>query len=241
LAEGPVCGFVSASKISVPGAGGDRFDNRVVGPQIRVKSGLPVLNRTRQRRLWRDALSSPSIVELVHRHFKAVRAFTALTDVAGAPRPARSGEKSGRQCRQWTSAIVLGVLQHAEQRQAKGKTMTASPKQKFLVLYLVPSSVVADWSKTDPATRQPAEQKMREEWGKWMGANGKMIISTEAGGKTKRITSNGVSDTKNDIMLCSFVEAETHEAAAKAFENHPHLQIPQSSIEVMSVRPMGAH
>jgi hypothetical protein len=119
--------------------------------------------------------------------------------------------------------------------------MTASPKQKFLVLYLVPSSVVADWSKTDPATRQPAEQKMREEWGKWMGANGKMIICTEAGGKTKRITSNGVSDTKNDIMLCSFVEAETHEAAAKAFENHPHLQIPQSSIEVMSVRPMGAH
>ena len=119
--------------------------------------------------------------------------------------------------------------------------MTDSPKQKFLVLYLVPSSVVADWSKTDPATRQPAEQKMREEWGKWMGANGKMIISTEAGGKTKRITSNGVSDTKNDIMLCSFVEAETHEAAAKAFENHPHLQIPQSSIEVMSVRPMGTH
>jgi len=40
-------------------------------------------------------------------------------------------------------------------------------------------------------------------------------------------------------MLCSFVEAESHEAAAKAFENHPHLQIPQSSIEVMAVRPMG--
>jgi hypothetical protein len=40
------------------------------------------------------------------------------------------------------------------------------------------------------------------------------FISTEAGGKAKRITSNGVSDTKNDIMLCSFVEAETHEAVA---------------------------
>jgi hypothetical protein len=122
---------------------------------------------------------------------------------------------------------------------AKGIAMTETAKQKFLVLYLVPASVVADWSKTDPATRQPAEQKMHAEWGKWMAENGKMIISTEAGGKTKRVTASGVADTKNDIMLCSFVEAETHEAAAKVFENHPHLQIPQSSIEIMSVRAMG--
>jgi len=120
----------------------------------------------------------------------------------------------------------------------KGTAMTNATKQKFLVLYLVPASAMADWAKTDPASREPAEQKMRAEWGQWMSENAKMIISTEAGGKTKRITASGVSDTKNDIILCSFVEAESHEAAAKAFENHPHLQIPQSSIEVMYVRPM---
>ena len=71
-----------------------------------------------------------------------------------------------------------------------------------------------------------------------MSEHADMIISTEAGGKTKRVSASGVSDTKNDIILCSFVEAPSHEAAAKAFENHPHLQIPQSSIEVMAVRPM---
>ena len=64
------------------------------------------------------------------------------------------------------------------------------------------------------------------------------ISGTEAGGKTKRVTADGVSDTKNDVMLYAFVEAESHEAAAKMFERHPHLQIPQSSIEVMEVRPM---
>ena len=117
--------------------------------------------------------------------------------------------------------------------------MTDATKQKFLVLYLIPASVMADWAKTDPTTRQAEEQKMQAAWGKWMGEHAKMIISTEAGGKTKRVTASGVSDTKNDIMLCSFVEAELHEAAAKVFENHPHLQIPQSSIEVMCVRPMG--
>jgi hypothetical protein len=92
--------------------------------------------------------------------------------------------------------------------------------------------------KADPAIRQPAEQKMQAAWGEWMSAHAGMTISTDAGGKTKRVTANGVSDVKNDIILCSLIEAESHEAAAKAFENHPHLQIPQSSIEIMSVRPM---
>ena len=117
--------------------------------------------------------------------------------------------------------------------------MTDDTKQKFMVLYLIPAAVMDDWAKTDPAIRQPAEQKMRDDWGKWMGEHGHMILSAEAGGKTKRVTAHGVSDSRNDITLCAYVEAESHEAAAKAFENHPHLQIPQSSIEVMAVRPMG--
>ena len=110
--------------------------------------------------------------------------------------------------------------------------------KKFLVLYLVPASVLEDWSKTEPEKRKVAEEKMRGDWNKWMSDHAKMITDTGVGGKTKRVSSSGTSDTKNDIMLYSFVEAETHEAAAKSFENHPHLQIPQSSIEVMEIRPM---
>jgi len=117
--------------------------------------------------------------------------------------------------------------------------MTTSNKKKFLALYLVPASVIEDWSKTDPEKRKAPEEKMREEWNKWMDDHADMIISTEVGGKTKRVSLNGTSDVKNDIMLYAFVEAESHEDAAKAFENHPHLQIPQSTIEIMEVRPMG--
>ena len=80
---------------------------------------------------------------------------------------------------------------------------------------------------------------MKGEWDQWMSAHSAMILNTDAGGKTKRVTSGGVSDTKNDIVLYSTIEAELHEAAAKLFEDHPHLQIPQSSIEVMEIRPMG--
>jgi hypothetical protein len=117
--------------------------------------------------------------------------------------------------------------------------MTDANTKKFIALYLAPASVLADWAKTDPEVRKAAEQKMQAEWKKWMVDHAKMITLTEAGGKTRRVTASGISDTRNDIMLYSFVEAESHEAAAKLFENHPHLQIPQSSIEVMEVRSMG--
>ena len=50
-----------------------------------------------------------------------------------------------------------------------------------------------------------------------------------------------MSDVRNDIMLYSIVEAENHDIAAKAFANHPHLTIPESSIEVMEVTAMGPY
>jgi hypothetical protein len=117
--------------------------------------------------------------------------------------------------------------------------MTTSTTKKFLVLYLVPTDVLAAWAKTEPATKKAAEQKMQTEWQRWMGDHAKMITLTEAGGKTKAVTAAGIADTKNDIMLYSIVQAETHEIAAAAFANHPHLTIPQSSIQVMEVRALG--
>ncbi len=80
--------------------------------------------------------------------------------------------------------------------------------KKFVALRLVPASVMADWAKTDPENRKTAEQKMQAAWGKWMTDHAEMILITEAGGKTKRVTASGVSDIKNDIILYSFVEAE---------------------------------
>ena len=117
--------------------------------------------------------------------------------------------------------------------------MTAQTQKKFLVLFLAPASVLESWSKTDPAVRRQAEEKMQGEWVDWMRNHAAMITSTEAAGKTKRISSDEIVDARNDIMLCSFIEAESHFAAAKAFEKHPHLQIPQSSIEITEVRAMG--
>jgi hypothetical protein len=116
--------------------------------------------------------------------------------------------------------------------------MTESARRKFLVLYL-PTAVIEEWRKTDPASREQAEQATRADWMQWMNDHSEMVRSTEAGGVTKRVTAGGVADARNDVMLVSVVESDSHDAAAKAFENHPHLRIPQSSIEVMALGPMG--
>jgi hypothetical protein len=117
--------------------------------------------------------------------------------------------------------------------------MPASALKKFLVLYLASAAVLAEWAKTDPASRRAAEQKMQTDWQRWMGEHAKMITVTEGAGKTKVVSSTGIGDFKNDIMLYSIVEADTQDIAAKAFANHPHLTIPQSSIQVMEVRALG--
>jgi hypothetical protein len=111
--------------------------------------------------------------------------------------------------------------------------------KKSLVTYLAPASVIDDWKKTEPTKRKEAEEKMQGDWQKWMSDHMKMFVDKGAGvGKTKRVTAQGASDTKNDIMLYAIVEAESHQAAAKTFEGHPHLQIPQSSIEVMEIHSL---
>jgi hypothetical protein len=53
-----------------------------------------------------------------------------------------------------------------------------------------------------------------------------------------RVTTDGGSVSKNNIMLYSIAKAESHEEATKTFENHPHLGIPEASIEIMVINPL---
>ena len=58
-------------------------------------------------------------------------------------------------------------------------------------------------------------------------------------GKTKKVTQRGIDDTTNDMGAFSVVRADSHEAAAKLFDNHPHFSIfPGDSVEIMPVLPI---
>ena len=113
--------------------------------------------------------------------------------------------------------------------------------KKYLVPYLAPAAVVDEWMKKDPKERQAAEEKMQKEWQQWSSDHAKMFDDTDAGvGRTKVVKPEGVSDTRNDVMLYATVEADSHEAAANTFKAHPHLQIPRASIEIMEIRSHGS-
>jgi hypothetical protein len=116
--------------------------------------------------------------------------------------------------------------------------MTDKDNKKFIVMYLVPAAVVDEWKKTEPEKRKAEEQKLMGEWAAWTKDHHKMIHHTNSAGTTKLVTGSGVSDFRNDIMLYSIVEAASLDDAAKTFENHPHLTIPQASIQVMEIRKM---
>jgi hypothetical protein len=86
--------------------------------------------------------------------------------------------------------------------------------KRFLVTYLAPASVIEEWKKTPAETRKAAEEKMQSDWKNWMSNHHNIFVDKGAGvGKTRRVTAQGSANGKNDIMLYSVIEAESHEAA----------------------------
>lgn len=106
---------------------------------------------------------------------------------------------------------------------------------KFFVTYQMPHTGLDAWLQLPEADRKAQELQMQSEWNAWMEAHKDVVTETAGVGKPKRITSSGVEDARNDLMMYSFVEAESLEVAAEMFKDHPHFGIPGGSIEVMSV------
>jgi hypothetical protein len=96
------------------------------------------------------------------------------------------------------------------------------------------------WHALPEAERKKKEQQGMAAWHAWAQQHQAAIV--EMGGplgKTKQISSNGISDISNALSGFSVVRAESHEAAAALFRNHPHFAIfPGESVEVMPIMPI---
>src|SRR5687767_5004322 len=112
--------------------------------------------------------------------------------------------------------------------------------KKFLAIYLGTPAAFEKWMKLDPATRKEREEAGMKGWMDWGTTNKAAIVDQGTPlGKTKRIAAQGVSDTKNALAGYVIVQAESHEAAAKLFLNHPHFTIfPGDSVEIMECLPL---
>jgi hypothetical protein len=109
--------------------------------------------------------------------------------------------------------------------------------KKFMVLYMASGPAFEKMKQNSTPERQ---KEGMDAWKKWMNDNKASIVEGGAPlGKTKRVDSNGTSDTKNEVGGYSVVQAESHEQATKLFgKDHPFLQMPGAWIEIVEIMPM---
>lgn len=115
--------------------------------------------------------------------------------------------------------------------------------KKFLAIYMgtAPSNQgESAWNKLDEATRKSRQNDGMKAWGEWMQKHHAAVV-VQGGplGKTKSASPKGIADITNLMTGFVVVQAESHEAAALMFENHPHFSIfPGDSVEIMECLPM---
>jgi hypothetical protein len=114
--------------------------------------------------------------------------------------------------------------------------------KKFLAIYIGTEAALARarWKSLDENQRKALEASGVKAWMDWGTANSAAIVDQGSPlGKTKRASAEGVTDIKNVMTGYVIVQAESHEAAAKLFENHPHFTIfPGDSVEIMECLPL---
>src|SRR5580658_6354505 len=96
------------------------------------------------------------------------------------------------------------------------------------------------WDAMPDADRRPKEREGMEAWKAWMQKHQAAIVTMGGPlGKTKKVSQSGIEDTRNEISAFTVVRAESHEAAAKLFHQHPHFSIfPGDSVEIMPILPI---
>lgn len=102
------------------------------------------------------------------------------------------------------------------------------------------SPKMAAWNALSEHERKAKERDGMAAWKAWVEKHqGALADMGGPLGKTKRVGPAGIADVSNEMGAFTVVRAESHEAAAKMFENHPHFAIfPGEAVEIMPVLPI---
>ena len=116
----------------------------------------------------------------------------------------------------------------------------AEATKTFLAIYLGSPAAMEAWRAKSEAERKDLQAKGMVAWNAWAEKHKDAIASRGAPlGKTKRVTAGGVADVRNAMAAYTVVSANSHEAAANIFKDHPHFTtFPGEAIEVMECIPI---
>jgi hypothetical protein len=112
--------------------------------------------------------------------------------------------------------------------------------KNFLAIYTGAPAGMDAWKAMDAAQRQEKEKAGVEAWKAWVMKHQSSIVDQgNPLGRTKRISADGIADIRNNMAAYTVVRAESHEAAARMFEQHPHFMVfPGDAVELMECLPL---
>lgn len=96
------------------------------------------------------------------------------------------------------------------------------------------------WDSQPEGDRRAKEREGVSAWKAWVEKHQAAIVFMGGPlGRTKKVTQRGIDDARNDMGAFMVIRADSHEAAAKLFESHPHFTIfPGDAVEIMPVLPI---
>ena len=117
-----------------------------------------------------------------------------------------------------------------------------APNNSYLAVFLGSQSSPQRiaWDALPEGERRTKERAGMVAWHAWMEKHKAAIVAVGGPlGKTKKVSADGIHDARNHMGGYTVIRADSHEAAARLFEQHPHFAIfPGDAVEVMPVLPI---
>jgi hypothetical protein len=115
------------------------------------------------------------------------------------------------------------------------KPMEVTPVPRFLAVYTMKPEALASFRSLPKAEQDAVDAAGISQWSAWEEHNAACILDRGGMvGKTTRVTKDGVQRAENQFCGYLVVEAETADAAARLFQDHPHFNVfPGDGVDIM--------
>jgi len=112
--------------------------------------------------------------------------------------------------------------------------------KNFLAVYIGTPAAMEHWNSMPESEKQQLQADGVKAWHDWADRNKSSIVDIGAPlGRTKSVSPAGTTDIRNSMTAFTVVKAESHDAAVKLFESHPHFTLfPGESVEIMECLPI---
>ena len=106
---------------------------------------------------------------------------------------------------------------------------------RFLAVFTMSAESLASFRGLTKAEQDAIDARGVAEWAAWEARNAAAILDRGGMvGKTTRVTRAGVAEASNPFCGYQIVEADSAAAAARLYQDHPHLTIfPGDGVDIM--------